>query len=101
MARAEPEGSDPFWVLAKHADVKEVGSQPEAFPSNGYRAVARVYESRGQTIRKGDWVVLSNLFANRDKEVFENTDMFSLDRSRNINLCFRRGIYLCLGLKSC
>lgn len=34
LAVAEPEGYDPFWVVTKHADVQEVGRQPQIF-TNG------------------------------------------------------------------
>lgn len=73
VARAEPEADDPFWVVAKHADVKEVGSRPEAFLSSGYR------------------VLLSYLSGNGDEEVFEDPYAFSLGRPQDIDLGFGHG----------
>lgn len=61
------------------------------------RTAAKDYELRGQTIRKGDWVMMSYLSANRDEEVFEDPMTFSLDRPENVQLGFGHGPHLCLG----
>ncbi|RXR26016.1 cytochrome P450 [Sphingobium fluviale] len=61
------------------------------------RTAAVDYELRGQTIRKGDWIMMSYLSANRDENVFENPETFSLDRPLNVHLGFGHGPHLCLG----
>lgn len=61
------------------------------------RTAARDCEIRGQTIRKGDWIMMSYLSANRDEEVFDEPFSFSLDRRENIHLGFGHGPHLCLG----
>lgn len=50
IARAEIEGYDPFWVLTKHADIREVSQKAEIFPS-GVRAVFLVDRAGQQRIR--------------------------------------------------
>lgn len=37
LAQAEPEGCDPFWVVSRHADIKEIERQPDIF-HNGDRS---------------------------------------------------------------
>jgi cytochrome P450 len=61
------------------------------------RTAAVDYELRGQTIRKGDWIMMSYLSANRDEEVFADPWTFSLDRRENVHLGFGYGPHLCLG----
>jgi cytochrome P450 len=34
---AKVDGYDPFWVVTKHADIQEVGRQPQLFTNNGFR----------------------------------------------------------------
>jgi cytochrome P450 len=64
---------------------------------NFMRTAAVDYELRGQTIRKGDWVMMSYLSANRDEEVFDDPFTFSLDRRENVHLGYGHGPHLCLG----
>lgn len=64
---------------------------------NFMRTAAHDYEMRGQTIRKGDWIMMSYLSANRDEDVFDEPRVFSLDRSENVHLGFGYGPHLCLG----
>lgn len=61
------------------------------------RTAADDYELRGQTIRKGDWIMMSYLSANRDEEVFEDPWTFSLDRPENVHVGFGHGPHICLG----
>lgn len=61
------------------------------------RTAVADYELRGQTIRKGDWVMLSYLSANRDEEVFDRPFEFEVDRSPNKQLSFGYGVHLCIG----
>ena len=37
LAQAQPEGFDPFWVVSRHADIKEIERQPDIF-HNGDRS---------------------------------------------------------------
>jgi len=64
---------------------------------NFMRTAAADYELRGQTIRKGDWIMLSYLSANRDEDVFEDPWTFSLERRENVHLGFGHGPHHCLG----
>ncbi|UFR05214.1 cytochrome P450 [Streptomyces sp. Go40/10] len=51
----------------------------------------------GQTIRKGDGVILSTAAANRDGTVFEDPDTFDIRRSTQGHLAFGHGPHRCLG----
>ncbi len=54
----------------------------------------------GQTIKKGDKVVLWYLAANRDPEVFENPDTLDITRDNaRRNLAFGYGIHRCVGAR--
>lgn len=61
------------------------------------RTAARDYELRGQTIKAGDWLMLSYLSANRDEEVFDDPKAFRIDREANKQLAFGYGAHVCLG----
>ena len=52
---------------------------------------------RGQTIAKGEWLMLCYPSGNRDEEVFEAPDEFRVDRNPNRHLAFGYGAHLCLG----
>lgn len=55
-------------------------------------------EFRGQTIRKGDRVVMWYISGNRDEEVIERPDEFIIDRERaRHHLSFGFGIHRCMG----
>jgi cytochrome P450 len=54
-------------------------------------------ELRGQTIRRGDYVVAFYNSANRDPEVFEDAETFNIERTRNRHLGFGTGIHNCVG----
>jgi cytochrome P450 len=54
----------------------------------------------GQTIKKGDKVVLWYLSANRDEEVFENPDKLDLTRENaRRHIAFGYGIHRCVGAR--
>ena len=55
-------------------------------------------ELHGQTIKKGDEVVLCFGAANRDERKFENPDSFDLDRPERGHLGFGGGVHMCLGV---
>ncbi len=37
LGQAQVDGYDPFWVVTKHADIQEVGRQPDIFQNKQYR----------------------------------------------------------------
>ncbi|MFM9133508.1 MAG: cytochrome P450 [Actinomycetota bacterium] len=51
----------------------------------------------GQTIRKGESVLLSYPSANRDEDVFTDPHVFDIGRSPNKHLSFGFGVHYCLG----
>ena len=61
------------------------------------RVVTRETELRGRQLALGD--VLLNLYpsANRDADVFDDPDIFSIERSPNLHLAFGTGPHFCLG----
>ena len=57
-------------------------------------------ELQGQTIKKGDRIVMWYVSGNRDDEVIENPDAFIIDRARpRIHLSFGFGIHRCVGMR--
>jgi cytochrome P450 len=52
---------------------------------------------RGQSIRKGDKVVIWNASANRDEDVFPDPYRFDVGRTPNDHLAFGYGEHFCLG----
>jgi len=54
-------------------------------------------EIRGQTIRRGDKVVMWYPSANRDEDMFERPDVFDVRRKPNEHLAFGEGQHFCLG----
>lgn len=61
------------------------------------RSAAEDAELRGRKIAKGDWIMLCYASGNRDEEVFEQPDVFDIDRTPNRQLAFGMGAHLCLG----
>ncbi|MBC7750466.1 MAG: cytochrome P450, partial [Candidatus Saccharibacteria bacterium] len=63
------------------------------------RRVAKVdVEMHGQTIKKGDKVVMWYASGNRDERVIENADDFIIDRKNARNhLSFGFGVHRCMG----
>jgi cytochrome P450 len=55
------------------------------------------YVLRGQTIPKGESVLLSYASANRDEEVFGDAHTFDVGRSPNKHVAFGFGAHYCLG----
>jgi cholest-4-en-3-one 26-monooxygenase len=54
-------------------------------------------EIRGQKIRAGDKVMIYYISANRDEEVFPDSDRFDVGRTPNDHLAFGIGEHFCLG----
>ena len=61
------------------------------------RTATKDVEFRGQTIKKGDKVVLWFQAANRDPEVFENPQEVQINRFPNDHMGFGWGIHACMG----
>lgn len=61
------------------------------------RTPSRDYVLRGRTIRAGQNTCLFYPSANRDEEVFEDPDVFRVDRNPNRHLGFGVGEHVCLG----
>jgi cytochrome P450 len=55
-------------------------------------------ELGGAAISRGDLVRLSLAAANRDPAVFENPDLFELDRANRRHVAFAQGPHVCVGL---
>lgn len=54
-------------------------------------------EVAGQAIRKGEWLMLAYGSGNRDEAVFDEPDVFRVDRKPNRHIAFGYGAHLCLG----
>jgi cholest-4-en-3-one 26-monooxygenase len=61
------------------------------------RTATQDYELRGKTIRAGESACLFYPSANRDEEIFEDGDVFRIDRHPNDHIGFGRGEHVCLG----
>lgn len=61
------------------------------------RRAAKDVEIRGQKIAKDDRILVLLASANRDEEVFENPNEFSLERGTNKHVAFGFGIHSCVG----
>jgi cytochrome P450 len=64
------------------------------------RTAVADYEIHGQTIRKGDKVVMWYYSGNRDEEVFPDGDRFDITRSNaRSTISFGFGVHRCLGMR--
>ena len=61
------------------------------------RTPNRDYALRGKTIRAGESFCLFYPSANRDEEVFEDPDVFRIERNPNRHIAFGVGEHVCLG----
>jgi cytochrome P450 len=61
------------------------------------RTVMRDLELGGKRIERGSTVVMLYLAANRDPEVFEQPELFQIDRRPNEHISFGFGSHFCLG----
>jgi len=65
--------------------------------THSMRTALKDTEVRGRKIKEGDWVVVWNASANRDEEVFVNSDKFDVGRDPNDHFAFAYGEHFCLG----
>lgn len=100
-----------LWALCENISVfkaikDDVGLLP-AFVEEAVRWTTPVHhimrsatadvDVRGRKIKKGDWLMLHLLSANRDGEAFEQPDRFLLHRRTSPGVIFGQGVHNCLG----
>ncbi|WOR15971.1 cytochrome P450 [Hyphomonas sp. FCG-A18] len=56
------------------------------------------YELRGQTVKKGESLLLCYPSGNRDEDIFEDPYAFKVDRTPNKLISFGHGGHMCLGM---
>lgn len=61
------------------------------------RCVQEDIELHGQTMKAGDFVMLAYGSANRDERMFENPDVYDIERRPKRHLGFGGGVHSCLG----
>lgn len=97
-------------LIENPAERKKLVDHPSLIPSaveeivryvspvlNFARTATADTELRGKRIRKGQKVFLIYPSANRDADVFEDPDVFKVDRNPNPHLAFGIGNHYCLG----
>jgi cytochrome P450 len=62
------------------------------------RVAVNDYELRGKQIKAGQSVMMIYPSANRDEEVFENSQAFDVQRANNGHVAFGFGPHVCIGL---
>lgn len=70
LAQAQPDGFDPFWVVSRHADIKEIERQPDQF-HNGDRSTFlsnRENEAKVKGLTGGDPNLIRSLVSLDGKE---------------------------------
>jgi len=101
-----------MWALAERPDqLAKVKADPSLIPNlveesirwttpvqQFVRVAARDAEVRGQTVRKGEQVVLCFPSGNRDEAAFEDPFAFRVDRQTNKHVAFGYGPHQCLGM---
>jgi cytochrome P450 len=86
--RTQPE----LWDPATEEFLRLYGTVPSLA-----RTVAADCEVGGQSLRRGEHVVIAHAAANRDPNEFERPDEFVIDRKRNRHLSFGLSSHRCLG----
>jgi cytochrome P450 len=98
-------------LLSQHPDVlARVQADPKLIPNlvlESLRMVSPVkhfmrraeqdYTMRGQTIKKGDRLMLLFQSGNRDEDVFDRPYEFDIDRKPNKQIAFGHGPHMCIG----
>ena len=65
---------------------------------NFMRVATSDHVLRGRTVRAGEAVLLLFPSANRDEELFDAPQRFSIERARNPHIAFGAGPHMCLGM---
>lgn len=100
-----------FWALAENpGELKKLKADPSLIPGlvdesirwmtpvkTFMRTATEDTEFAGQSLKKGDWMMLCYASGNRDEAVFDEPDVFRVDRRPNRHLAFGYGAHLCLG----
>ncbi len=100
-----------MWELCDHPDqFEKVKADPSLIPTmveesvrwmtpvkHFMRSATADTELRGRKISKGDWLMLCYASGNRDEEIFEDPNIFKVDRKPNKQLAFGYGGHVCLG----
>lgn len=61
------------------------------------RWVREDLEFQGQSMRKGELVIIALNSANHDPSMFDEPEIFDITRQENQHLAFGKGVHLCLG----
>jgi len=99
------------WALAENpGEFAKVKNDPSLIPGlvdeairwttpvkHFMRSATADTELAGRAIAKGDWLMLCYASGNRDEELFEDPDVFRVERKPNRHLSFGYGAHLCLG----
>ena len=62
------------------------------------RSATQDTEAGGQSIARGDWLMLCYASGNRDESVFERPFEFDIDRPASRHVAFGNGAHVCLGV---
>ena len=101
-----------LWALLEHPDQMHLLREEPALLSGAVEEILRWFnplhyfrrtatqdvELRGTSIKAGDKVAMYYTSANRDEEVFANSQRFDITRSPNPHLSFGIGEHFCLGV---
>ncbi len=100
-----------IWALAERPDLlARVKADPELIPALVEEAIRWVTPVKhfmrtamsdhvvdGHEFKAGDWIMLSYMSANRDKDEFSDPFEFRLDRAGNKQIAFGFGPHVCVG----
>ena len=103
-------GNSVYWLWKNPVERAKVATDPTRIPAwveetlrydNSTQLLMRLVVSNldvaGTRIPAGDYVALLVGSANRDPAVFENPDIFNIDRDTSAMLAFGKGTHFCLG----
>ena len=82
---------------ANHAGLIEEAIRWSTPVQHFFRTATEDCEVAGQTITKGDWLMLCYTSGNRDEAVFDDPFTFNPDRTPNNQVAFGFGGHVCLG----
>ena len=98
ISQIQPEGTDTLFVVRVPQII--AAFPPHTFNSPVRRTALEDTELGGQTIRKGEKIVMWYISANRDERVFPDAERFDVGRSNaRRHLGFGHGIHRCVGAK--